>query len=172
VSYVPKNDRKEDAKPKQSFGLPDGGFMNSPLVTEDTVYIGDIGGHLYALNRADGKERWKVDTRAKPFPKAHTSNCIFAAPILAGGKLIVAGGGFEHGVAAAPGQQRLYRPRLRRRPRPADRQGAVEVRRRPRAGAAGSAGEDPGHLGGARLPLRPLDEFGVCPPRRMTRRPS
>src|SRR5205085_3690917 len=43
--------------------------------------------------------RWTVDTRAKPFPGAHSSHCIFAAPVLAKGKIVMAGGGFEHGVA-------------------------------------------------------------------------
>src|SRR5262249_52929545 len=63
---------------------------------------GDVGGFIYALSRADGKERWKINTRAKPFPGAHPSNCLFAAPILADGKLIVAGGGYEHLVATHP----------------------------------------------------------------------
>jgi polyvinyl alcohol dehydrogenase (cytochrome) len=86
-------------------GLPDSGFANSPLVTADTVYIADVGGRLYALERATGKERWVVDTRAKPFPGAHASNCIFAAPILAADKLILAGGGFEHFAATHLGEK-------------------------------------------------------------------
>jgi glucose dehydrogenase len=83
-------------------GLPASGFMNAALVTNDAVYVGDIGGFIYALDRATGKERWKIDTRAGPFPGTHSSNCIFAAPILAEGNVIVAGGGFEHAVAANP----------------------------------------------------------------------
>jgi polyvinyl alcohol dehydrogenase (cytochrome) len=88
-----------------TFGLPTKGFLNAPLVTADTVYIGDLGGVVYALNRANGKLRWKVDTRSKPFPGAHGSNCVFAAPIVAEGKIVVAGGGFEHIVAAGPGNK-------------------------------------------------------------------
>lgn len=88
--------------PKLAFGLPSDGFMNAPLVTSDTVYFGDAGGRIYALERETGKERWHLDTRAEPFPGAHSSNCIFAAPILAEGHLIIAGGGFEHGVGANP----------------------------------------------------------------------
>jgi glucose dehydrogenase len=84
------------------FGLPTTGFMNAALVTTDTVYVGDLGGTIYALERATGKERWKIDTRLKPFPGAHTSNCIFAAPILAEGRVVVAGGGYEHAVGADP----------------------------------------------------------------------
>ncbi|MGF1578395.1 MAG: PQQ-binding-like beta-propeller repeat protein [Gemmataceae bacterium] len=89
-------------KSRSGFGLPPAGFMNAPLVTNRTVFIGDIGGRIYALDEKTGKERWRVDTRAMPFPGAHDSNCIFSAPILAEGKLIVAGGGFEHGVGANP----------------------------------------------------------------------
>jgi glucose dehydrogenase len=92
-------------KPKErpfaavAFGLPTAGFLNAALVTHDTVYVGDVGGTIYALDRASGKERWTIDTRAEPFPGAHSSHCIFAAPILAEGNVIVAGGGFEHSVA-------------------------------------------------------------------------
>jgi glucose dehydrogenase len=66
------------------------------------VYVGDIGGFIYALDRATGKERWKIDTRAAPFPGAHPSNCVFSAPIVADGNVVVAGGGSEHAVAANP----------------------------------------------------------------------
>jgi glucose dehydrogenase len=100
-SYSPKNAPKKLAKDLPS-GLPSSGFLNSPLVTNGTVYIADVAGVIYALDRATGTERWVVNTREKPFPGAHTSNCMFAAPILADGKLIVAGGGFEHLVAANP----------------------------------------------------------------------
>lgn len=86
-------------------GLPDSGFANSPLVTADTVYIADVGGRIFALERATGKERWLVDTRSRPFPGAHASNCVFAAPILADGKLIIAGGGFEHFAALKLGKE-------------------------------------------------------------------
>jgi glucose dehydrogenase len=83
-------------------GLPIAGFMNAALVTEGTVYVGEMGGMIYALDRRTGQERWKIDTRAEPFPGAHSSNCVFSAPILADGFVIIAGGGFEHAVAASP----------------------------------------------------------------------
>lgn len=102
-TYTPKNVRK--AQFKTNSGVPDSGFLNSPLVTDDTVYVADIGGYVYALNRSDGKERWKVDTRSAPFPGAHASNCVCAAPVLVHGKLIVGGGAFEHGYAAMPGNK-------------------------------------------------------------------
>lgn len=88
--------------PLLAFGLPTSGFMNAPLVTKDTVYACDLGGSIYALDQATGKERWTVDTRSAPFPDAHGSNAFFAAPIYAEGQLIVAGGGFEHFVALNP----------------------------------------------------------------------
>jgi polyvinyl alcohol dehydrogenase (cytochrome) len=83
-------------------GLPRSGFLNAALVTRDTVYFGSVGGTIYALDRETGKERWKIDTRARPFPGAHASNCVFSSPIVADGNIVVAGGGFEHSVAADP----------------------------------------------------------------------
>ena len=85
-----------------SFGLPTAGIINAALVTNDMVYFGDMGGGIYALDRATGNERWKVDTRAEPFPGAHSSNCVFSSPILAEGLVVVGGGAFEHAVAATP----------------------------------------------------------------------
>jgi polyvinyl alcohol dehydrogenase (cytochrome) len=102
--YTPKNPQK-DLKKAERAGLPDSGFLNSALVAGDTVYIADVGGMIYALDRATGEERWVVNTRAKPFPGAHSSNCLFAAPILADGRLIVAGGGFEHFLATVKGHK-------------------------------------------------------------------
>ena len=73
--------------------------MGSALVTEDTVYFGDVGGWFYALDRATGAERWKLNSRAKDFPGAHPINVFMASPILVEGKLIVAGGTLEQLVA-------------------------------------------------------------------------
>jgi glucose dehydrogenase len=101
-SYQNPESPRDDSREKNRFGVPTSGFLNSVLVTEEIVYACDVGGFTYALDRATGKERWKVNTRAGPFPGAHSSNCIFAAPILADGKLIVAGGGYEHLVATDP----------------------------------------------------------------------
>jgi polyvinyl alcohol dehydrogenase (cytochrome) len=75
------------------------GIMGSALVTEDTVFVGDIGGWFYALDRKTGKERWKLNARAKEFPGAHVMNVFFASPILADGKVIAAGGTLEQLVA-------------------------------------------------------------------------
>ena len=38
-------------------------------MTDDGVYFADLAGFLYALDRQTGKERWKVDTRAKTLPR-------------------------------------------------------------------------------------------------------
>ena len=81
---------------------PDG-ILGSALVTDDSVFFGDLGGRLYALDRKNGAEHWKLDTRAEPFPGAHPLNAFFASPIVADGKLIVAGGTLEQVVAAFPG---------------------------------------------------------------------
>jgi len=87
------------------FGLPASGFVSAALVTDLTVFVGDIGGMVFALDRATGAERWTLDTRTAPFPGAHASNCIFASPIIANDMVIVAGGAYEHGVAAMPGNK-------------------------------------------------------------------
>jgi polyvinyl alcohol dehydrogenase (cytochrome) len=71
------------------------GIFTSALVTDDTVYFGDIGGWFYALDRANGSERWKLNARAQGFPGAHPGNVFFASPILAAGKVIVGGGTLE-----------------------------------------------------------------------------
>jgi outer membrane protein assembly factor BamB len=78
------------------------GIHGSALVTKDTVFFGDIGGWLYALDRATGTERWKLNARAKEFPGTHALNVFFASPIMADGKLIVAGGTLEQVAAAIP----------------------------------------------------------------------
>jgi polyvinyl alcohol dehydrogenase (cytochrome) len=78
------------------------GILGSALVTDDTVYFGDIGGWFYALDRATGTERWKISARAKDFPGSHAINSFFASPILADGKVIVGGGTLEQVVASSP----------------------------------------------------------------------
>jgi polyvinyl alcohol dehydrogenase (cytochrome) len=81
----------------------DGCVYGSALVNEDTVFFADLEGWIYALDRATGKERWKLSMRGKEFPGAHPLNLSWASPILADGKLIVAGGALEQVVAAFPG---------------------------------------------------------------------
>ncbi len=45
-------------------------YIASPAVTEDTIYIGSEGIYFYALNRADGTERWSVKTGSPVHGKA------------------------------------------------------------------------------------------------------
>ena len=91
---------KGDAKSRNlRFQASPEGIMGSALVTEDTVYFGDVGGWFYALDRATGAERWKLNARAKDFPGAHAINVFMASPILVEGKLIVAGGTLEQLLA-------------------------------------------------------------------------
>jgi outer membrane protein assembly factor BamB len=78
------------------------GILGSALVTDDAVYFGDIGGWFYALDRSTGKERWKLNARGKDFPGNHPLNLTLASPILADGKVIIAGGAIEQVVAASP----------------------------------------------------------------------
>jgi outer membrane protein assembly factor BamB len=99
----PQGPTKDETARRARFQTSPNGILGSALVTEDTVFFGDIGGWVYALNRATGEERWKLNARAKEFPGAHDLNCFFSSPILADGKLIVAGGTLEQVVAAFPG---------------------------------------------------------------------
>jgi polyvinyl alcohol dehydrogenase (cytochrome) len=78
------------------------GVMGSALVSGDMVYFGDLGGWFYALDRINGQERWKLNSRSKKFPGSHPINVFFASPILVQGKLIVAGGTLEQVVSALP----------------------------------------------------------------------
>jgi glucose dehydrogenase len=77
------------------------GIMASAAVSADTVYFCDMAGKVYALDRGTGKERWKLNTRDKRFPNAHAGNVLMSSPIVADGKLIVAGGTLEQVMAAA-----------------------------------------------------------------------
>jgi polyvinyl alcohol dehydrogenase (cytochrome) len=87
---------------ERRFQSSENGIMGSALVTEDTVYFGDLGGWLYALDRATGSERWKLNARAKGFPGNHPINLFFASPIMAEGRVIIGGGTIEQVVAASP----------------------------------------------------------------------
>lgn len=102
----PPHDRSEEATYRlRRFQSSAEGVLGSALVTEDTVYFGDIGGWLYALDRATGRERWKLNARADEFPDHHALNSFFASLIMADGKVIAAGGALEQVAAAFP----LYR---------------------------------------------------------------
>ena len=91
----PKNVKPESIPRNRRFQSSPDGILGSALVTEDSVYFSDIGGWIYALRRADGSERWKINTAAETFPDAHASNALFASPILADGKVIFGGGSLE-----------------------------------------------------------------------------
>lgn len=94
-----------DVTQKLKFRSSEQAIMTSALVTDDAVYFGDLGGWIYALDRETGMERWKVNTRAEPFPGAHSLNWIFASPILADGKIILGGGALEQLISGGT----LYR---------------------------------------------------------------
>jgi polyvinyl alcohol dehydrogenase (cytochrome) len=97
----PLNERADRVN-KAEVGIVNG-IYGSALVTEDAVYFGTLAGFVYALDRDTGKEKWRVDMRAKMFPGAHELNGTFASPILADRKIVIAGGALEQGV-------RFFRP--------------------------------------------------------------
>jgi outer membrane protein assembly factor BamB len=83
----------------RTLDLYNNGIYSSALVTEDSVYFATLAGFIYALDRDTGKEKWRVDMRSKKtFPDAHDLNGTFASPILADGKIVVAGGALEQGI--------------------------------------------------------------------------
>src|SRR5262249_3432910 len=98
----PEAPRADDKARGARFLSSANGIFASALVTKDTVFFGDIGGWFYPVDRATGAERWKLNARAKEFPGAHPWNVFFASPVLAGDKLLVAGGTLEQVVAASP----------------------------------------------------------------------
>jgi outer membrane protein assembly factor BamB len=94
---------KSDASASnRRFQSSENGIMSSALVTADAVYFGDLGGWFYALDRATGAERWKLNTRGKDFPGAHPINVFFASPVLVDGKVIACGGTLEQLFAGGP----------------------------------------------------------------------
>jgi len=78
------------------------GILTSALVTNSGVYFGNNIGEFYALDRVTGEPKWKIDTRAAGFPNYHEINIFNASAILADGKVIVGGGGYEHPYPADP----------------------------------------------------------------------
>lgn len=56
------------------------GVCSSPLVADSTVYAGADDGHLYALDRAGGREKWVF----------RTGKWIWGRPLLSRGMLVVA----------------------------------------------------------------------------------
>ena len=92
--YEPGNEARKGRRQLRSIrgGVPRDGIFSSALVTDNSVYFGDIAGVAYCLDRKTGKEKWTVDSRAEDFPGAHAFNVIMASPIIAGDKIIFAGG--------------------------------------------------------------------------------
>ncbi|HEY2784272.1 MAG TPA: PQQ-binding-like beta-propeller repeat protein [Fimbriiglobus sp.] len=70
----------------------DAGPRCSPIIDRGRVFLHGVEGMLYALNLSDGKEIWKVDTKAV----YHFHQNFFgvgSTPVVEGDKLIVAVGG-------------------------------------------------------------------------------
>jgi glucose dehydrogenase len=103
--YEPGNEMRRRRRNHQRLkgDTPKDGIFSSALVTEDSVYFGDISGVAYCLDRQTGKEKWTVDSQAEDFPGAHPFNVIMASPIKVDDKIIFAGGAFEHMAPLQPG---------------------------------------------------------------------
>jgi len=55
-------------------------FYSSPAVVDDTVYIGNDDGNIYALNADDGTEEWRYTTGL---------NIIESSPAVVGGTVYI-----------------------------------------------------------------------------------
>lgn len=74
-----------------------GPIVGSPVVDADTVYIGSLSGHLYALDRATGAQRWAFKS----------SRPIASTPTVAGNTVyFVSSAGSLAALDAATGQPR------------------------------------------------------------------
>ena len=106
VYRIPPNEAPRDL-PQGGVNRIEGsdGVVASALVTGDAVYFGNSAGIFFALDRVTGKERWSVNTRAEGFPNHHTINTFNASAVLADGKVIVGGGGYEHPYPLDPEYQ-------------------------------------------------------------------
>lgn len=98
----PVADQETKEQRQIRFQAATGGVMGSALVHDDTVYFGDLDGWLYALDANTGQERWKLNARDPKFPGAHPLNWFMASPIMADGKLIMAGGSLEQIISVIP----------------------------------------------------------------------
>ncbi len=65
-------------------------IVGAPLVTEDTIYIANKAGTLYALDRTSGSQRWMQPIGGQ----------IYASPIAAGDSILVAPMNFDSLVVA------------------------------------------------------------------------
>jgi outer membrane protein assembly factor BamB len=74
-----------------------GPIVGSPVVEGDTVYVGSLSGHLYAIDRATGAQRWAFKS----------SQPIASTPSVAGGTVyFVSSAGALAALDAATGQPR------------------------------------------------------------------
>ena len=57
------------------FSVPKGSFSATPVVVDDTVYIGDLDGTFYALDLITDRRRWKFDLGADKIGFALRPRC-------------------------------------------------------------------------------------------------
>jgi len=68
-----------------------GAIVGSPIVVEDTLYVGSSDGKVYALDAVKGNERWEFDTGGK----------VWTSPAVEGGVVYVSS--YEHKFFALSG---------------------------------------------------------------------
>lgn len=69
----------ENLKLQWEFKVENGAFEGTTAIVEDTAYIGDLDGSVFALNLADGKKKWEFETESG----------FYGSPAVRGGKVYI-----------------------------------------------------------------------------------
>ena len=80
------------------FQSKEGGFEATAVIDDETVYVGSLDGNFYAIDRANGKERWKY----------HTELGFSAAAAVADGRVYVGDADGKFYAFAAHGGKLLW----------------------------------------------------------------
>lgn len=89
--------RSDNGEPIWSTPAAGNWFWTQGLLSGDTLYAGNLDGHLYAYDATNGSFKWQVDLGSP----------IRSAPVLAGGTLVVAGrNGMIHGLDPQDGHDK------------------------------------------------------------------
>lgn len=81
-------------------GVPTAGQVDTtPAVVDGTVYVGGFEGPLYALNAAEGTERWRYDIRDYSFVPTVAGDTVYVPDSIGNIAALAAGDGSERWMA-------------------------------------------------------------------------
>lgn len=96
TGYDPDSNGPLNAVKKRWEFETDGKLQSSPVIVEDTVYIGSNDGHVYALNASDGSERWRFQAEGRVVASpAVVSDMVYAGDMA----------GFVYGIDVSTGEK-------------------------------------------------------------------